>query len=418
MNNNSRLGLYYKDELNDKYKDDSITFLRYKIFDNYSSKGIDTLSTVFVHPVGWYCKGSCEYCYVSCSDIAKKKIILTNDEYVIKLKEINNRKLFVEVPTIRFTGGDPLLHPDIFSLIKSTELVGFNKYKLRWTVDLMNTKEQLNNFKETLRWSINNNKIENIIIAITVDLGSDTRYSKSLNINTPKIINNAIEICEEFGNNEKVFIDIITNFSAKTDIQRLLKELNYFYKRDFCRLIIKPVNSQDPNYYTTGQYMNEIINKIENIYGPMFVVNRKELAIESNYTKKTNKIDAFSNPFIKLDNSTFMLNPYKQPCTAYNTACGFNNDNWFACFYGRYLSKNLDGVLKLSSSMQHFEIFTKLPNNCLKCDMLGVCMRCRNWRRFHKCEDFEYLKLWEKIIWERVFNNKETVRVVDLNGQI
>lgn len=384
------------------YTTDDFKFLRFNVGKKNAVHGITEIKTLFIHPVGLFCLGSCPYCYEN--DTRERPLqLLTVEETKRKLDIIKATGKLSKHPIIRFTGGDPMLHPYLND-ITNVFVDNLDKLTLRWTLDLLVPQDRFDAFIQLMDEQIKKDNVVNHLIAITVDLGSSTRYSKKLGIRRDELFKRAEFIMERYKGVPHVCIDLVTNFNKETDVALLLDELAKYKKKNYCRLVVKPVN--DEVWFPPVDMMNEIITKLDQKYS-LYVVNRKELAIENEYSSKFDQFNFDKNLFLELEEGVYTLHPFRQPCTAFNVACGFNQDDFFSCFYGNFRSKDVEDVLALKETNTQFMFFTDLPEQCLSCDTTGICMRCRRWKVKHVCSDFPYLKRWEHIIWDHLVQSKK-----------
>jgi len=126
----------------------------------------DTPKEIAIEAVS-FCNLSCKHCFHTMNN---EQVILAFS----KIKKILGEAKKIGIKTIRFTGGEPLLHPEIINILKFTKTQGFNV--------CLNTNATLLNDKNL---NIIQRYIDNILVSICTDSYKDEN-NKSLYWNMAK----------------------------------------------------------------------------------------------------------------------------------------------------------------------------------------------------------------------------------------
>lgn len=401
----SRTGCIYSNDILtefnnlDKTKLDFLANMKYETKKNIAMRETNNIKTIFIHPVNKYCLGSCEYCYLNALDNHDKQQFdnLTIDRLDNFLSEIkpylstNGDLLF------KFSGGSCFLHKDIYGLINICKKYD-KKANIRFMADLLFSKTVYNRTVDIL-WQLQQDEdIKTVTLYISVDFGSDTRYSKYINIDSNEVKRRAEEIIDTFGHYSKFRIELKTNFSKYTDVDIMIAETKKFENKN-CWLIFSPV--RDSEYSADIKLAEKIMTELENNFN-LEVLYMREILISNNYAKSfCLDMDNLDTSYIKLDKGLYIFNPHYSDCPGYLISSGVSTDKYLACYIGYLEEDNIKDTLMLKENNENYNKFINLPDECNDCEFLGVCNRCVPRRKMLSCNNIPLLKWWEKYIWEK-----------------
>lgn len=391
-----------KKEALKKYSESELSKLRYLRYDLKKKLVIsnDTIiTTINVHPVDRLCYGSCSYCYNNSYNYDKNFGQISKDRFEKFLAEV--QPFLSDSVAIKFTGGSCFLYNDIYSLIDIAKKYIKNLH-VRFHADMMYDDTTYERMLTVFDKLINDDLILTVSMYITTDYGSDTRYSKALNISSDTIKKRAEYVVDTYGKYDKFQIELKININYETDKKRLLLELENIVDKN-CFIIYNP--TRDLKYTPTIVQLKDIVDSIENIYNTKVIYWREVVIINKLVQQKIKSNKTFNHVFLKTKYGDYIYSPYYFDCPGYINATGVSSNKYLPCFIGYLEEDSVLDTLKYphSPESEHYRKFLELPNECKKCKLAAVCMRCMIRRHMLPCSSTPALKWWEYYIWNKKF---------------
>lgn len=398
--------IFHKNKLNDVVNNidyfESIKYLRHEIKVKQAEEDYDKyIKEINITPVDKFCYGSCNYCYYN-NHIDKEKIELTPerlDTYFKKIQSYLHKDILY-----KFTGGSCFLHSDIMSLLSVCKKYAVDdSLCFRFHADLIYPQEYYNKMLDVLTQLCSWDIVKKIELYITVDFGSETRNSNTLNLTYKDILNRANEVVNLFSKYEKIQIELKTNYNDKTNLKVLLEKYEeYYYKNVW--LISNPV--RDLNFSPSVKKLLKIINETEDRYKTNIVYARQYVVCNEKVNKAMiNNSVMFDMSIETLDDGIYYLSKYSSDCIAFRHSFGITSKSYLSCFTGYLESTEEENITKITPKCNNYEKFITLTDECLACDLVGVCMRCNLRRHSLSCNNVPSLKLWETFLWDKKVSN-------------
>lgn len=391
------LSKYTESELNE------FKYLKYKLKKKMTTQDDTIITLINIHPVDRLCYGTCSYCYFNSYHVDKNFGRISNErfeEFLNKIKHILNDSV-----SIKFTGGSCFLYDHIYDLINIAKKYIKNLH-VRFHADLMYNETTYKRALEVLDKLIDDDRVLSVSMYITIDFGSDTRYSRILNISSDTIKKRAEYIVDTYGKYDKFQVELKTNISTETDKNKLLYELENFIDKK-CFIIYNLV--RDLKYTPSIKHLKNIIDSIEKIYETKVIYWREIVILNDTSRKKLKNNDIFNHVFLKTSLGDYMYSPYYIDCAGYISTTGISSNKYLPCFIGYLEEDTISETLKYSHSpdSEQYKQFLELTDECKKCKLAAVCMSCMFRRPMLPCSKLPALKWWEYYIWSKKVLEKD-----------
>lgn len=386
-----------EEEFNRCIKDASsiLTGLRMKrvLSSRFSEK--KCINSIYIHPIGNKCYGSCSYCY--CKTQPKDNLYLTKTSLIAKLQEIIDTGLVVNPTTVRLSGGNPLIYPELESLMDTCiDKLGSN-INFRVTSDLINPREDIQRAASALS-SIASKINGHIVFAMSVDFGNNQHMSSHLNIQPSDVYNNADSLIHALSDYDNIYLDLYSNIFDHTCLSEMLDFLRaYLHKR--CRLSLGFPNYDrmcNLDWDVTRSFLNTLDEEIG-----LLNINKMEVCLDS---KRAREWPISKIKIEKLSENTFLYSPNSFVCNAYSHGVGFNPLEYFSCFFGDSRHHDLKNAIVLNEK-EGDSRFTSFPKECWECSISGVCNRCSTMRHMLPCSVYPIFKQYYLFLWGIISKN-------------
>ena len=380
-----------------------LKYLKYELKKKMTMQDDTIITLINIHPVDRLCYGTCTYCYFNNYPIDKNFSKISNERFEKFLNEIKH--VLNDSVAIKFTGGSCFLYDNLYSLIDIAKKYIKNLH-VRFHADLMYDEVTYKRALEILDKLIDDDKVLTVSMYITIDFGSDTRYSNILNIDSNTIKKRAEYIVDTYGKYDKFQVELKTNISTETDKNKLLYELENSINKK-CFIIYNLV--RDPKYTPSIKHLKDIILSIEKNYETKVIYWREIVILNDKSRQKLKNNDIFNHVFLKTKYNDYMYSPYYIDCAGYISTTGISSNKYLPCFIGYLEEDTILETLKYSHSpnSEHYKKFLELPNECKKCKLAAVCMRCMIRRHMLSCSKLPALKWWEYYIWSKKVSEKD-----------
>lgn len=411
----TQTGVLLKDNLLDEYNKlpedviNRLKTLRYARKENNMQSRDKKLTSIKLWGFGLLtCIGTCDYCYRHLEDASNPDIKCeqpVSAEYIDKvMKEISE---FRDDDTyISFFGSTIFLHPEKNKIIETLKANNKEYLTIGFVNDMMLSEGSFCKSMDFMEEVANDPFVKTVLLYITLDLGSTSRNSKHLCIDNEEIIQRGRRIVERFKDNKKVCIVFKSNFGSLTDMDKFKQDVEEFSKLP-CVLMFSPVSHD--KYEPSLEMMEEVIKYIGE--RKTYVMFRGEILFDTGDISQ-DFLNRFkpSVPQMRRASHEMFVDNAIITCQAYSTMISIRNNTTSACCYD-YLSEHDNAVdsfvLDYENPDQDMDKkkLTELPEECLKCDNIGICGQCMPRRHVFKCAEHPALMRWETYIWERRCND-------------
>lgn len=338
-------------------------------------KAVDRIT---LHPVGYNCYGDCSYCLNNCSHVNLDQAMTVErvQEEIDFLK--NNDLLKNKEMTILLLGGDPILHPNLESLINvfidnlPDKIFSVILYTSFFDKDV---DSKVNRFIENIN---KQPQIKQCLISITVDYGSNTRSALTQNISSLDVINYSDKLVDRLGESEKFIMELVTNINKDTDANLLKEEL--LKRKDKNNLLfLRPI--KDLKYGMSLKKSKELIEMLKDNFTLETIASKAlmRVGIKNKYLGKIrNRLKLFELNVIRIkkDPDVFLVHPYRQYCIGWLNEYGFSQNKYFGCEYGFGEKDKREDIFKLTDKEINLWSYDNLSSKCKKCDSLASCDFC------------------------------------------
>lgn len=396
---NGRFGLISNQKINENVLNPQLPFLRYKNKEQLVQLPISfkKLKTLFIHPVGRMCYGSCAYCYNKYYPFEHFSDGRISEKQFEKFLQ-ESSPYYDEDILFKFTGGSCFLHDNLymfFDLIKKYT----KKVNLRFLVDMMYPEHIYNNMIDMFYKLNKDPDINSVKFYISTDYGSDTRFAKNIGVTSVDVKRKALELINLFSNESKFRVEVKVNINSETDVNRMRYELDPVTEQN-CFVIYNPVRHIE--YSPSIELLTKCVESIEQDYETNVIYWREKI-IMNDFAKKIladGKENTLTTFFKRVDENTIQYSPYYFDCPGCIVSSGLTPSSYISCLLGYIESDNFLGSVEYSKENKTSKSFLGLTEECRNCNLVGICMRCMMRRELLPCSKLPVLKFWENYIWE------------------
>lgn len=405
-NCDTRYGLIYEDHIPkikiDKYRNDNIKNLRFKMTENLISnienkkQIIDVLQ---ICPAGSQCEGDCEYCYNKFfddlgNDFINEKRLIDDIEY---LQEHNGTPPVLE---IAWTGGEYLLHDDVLSLIKIIQ----NKYKnsdlnMSFMVSCFYDDTQLERLDTILQYIMASEQIKRICLNITMDLdGSNYRRSFIKKMNNTDAIEVGFKIIRKYKHAD-IMLNICTKITNACDPEIYLNNIDRIEAEQIDNTILRLGNIEGP-MAPSPELLQKTLTYIKNKRGLFFPEGMR--CLYTNIDTKLSKALARKRMLnlMELEDGIYCAHPFEARCWSGIRTLTIVPKGYSICQYSPFV---VDTIEEAMNKKTRLRCGITQPW-CNDCEYQGFCNLCC----FHNCNDDPSRKIYWKEALQSILDKPET----------
>jgi len=303
---------------------------------------------------------------------------------------------------LSFSGGEPLLYPNLESLIDTAIDIVPNLYSIKTTTGLFYSDDMLNNLVEFMH-NCSNKNVESINLSFSVDLdGSKNRYSNFFDLTNEINLIRTKRILPELLSISKTNYSYNTRLNNDSNLNKLINNIYSLFEID-SNIVVRISMVDGPTYYLDKDiklFFDELVKNFNVSFTHKGSFTVEITSKESEYT--------FNNLMLMtLEDDIFALHPLDQRCWSWSRIIGISPKKYFNCYFGFYESDKIEDCIYIDENNPFYNVYNLLPDDCKICEYLAFCKLCPRQRRTYPCKDHPAMKEYMKQIFNVMISDPD-----------